>query len=483
MVFIYVLKLKEDKWYIGKTESSKFRIDTHFDNKGSAFTKKYSPEEIYQIIPECDKYDEDKYVKKYMDKYGMDNVRGGSYSRLELTEDEKKLIQKELWGANDLCFLCGEDHFVIDCPKYSVEDTDQIEPEVVVNETDKEVVRAKIIKNYENELFKLMTGYWVLQLDCTEKYKHMHIPRIIFEDYNYDFNNYFSKYNITDLKFKLDGREVGSYPCIYTGMTSTSNIEIYLFIKAREMYKFKYLFIRGKYYLNAHNSCYIYEYEKEKTLLEQKLFMLKNIVLDNKVYISDEYNLKRSSYQKRIESSLEMIFSNIDSKKQLCGTRQTQSNISFNFTGKANHNIDGSYNVNNVLNNYEQLYTLFKHISATIDKNFDKYGCIKKDIIRFGEENTLSGLHSVVCTEMYIYYIFTNLGNESYTIKFEENNIIKDFFKYNLHLIINSIQNYGYQVRYSQYIPRREYTTRGDVYIPVYANYYQTSSFAIILDD
>jgi hypothetical protein len=92
MVFIYILQLKEEKWYIGKTESSKFRIDKLFDCKGSGFTKKYPPEDIYQIIPECDKYDEDKYVKKYMDKYGIDNVRGGSYCRLELTEEEKKSI-------------------------------------------------------------------------------------------------------------------------------------------------------------------------------------------------------------------------------------------------------------------------------------------------------------------------------------------------------------------------------------------------------
>ena len=126
MVFIYVLQLKEDKWYIGKTESSKFRIDTHFDSKGSGFTKKYPPEEIYQIIPECDKYDEDKYVKKYMDKYGIDNVRGGSFSRLELTEEEKKSIQKELWGANDLCFLCGGDHFVKDCPNNIMKDVEKV---------------------------------------------------------------------------------------------------------------------------------------------------------------------------------------------------------------------------------------------------------------------------------------------------------------------------------------------------------------------
>jgi hypothetical protein len=143
MVFIYVLQLKENKWYIGKTETSKFRIDTHFDSAGSEFTKKYPPQEIYQIIPECDKYDEDKYVKKYMDKYGIDNVRGGTYCRLELTSNEKEVIQKELWGANDLCFLCGGDHFVKDCPNNK-----QVE-ELVEEQPDE---RLKWIEYYEDTL-------------------------------------------------------------------------------------------------------------------------------------------------------------------------------------------------------------------------------------------------------------------------------------------------------------------------------------------
>ena len=91
---VYTLQLNTDKYYVGKTDSSKFRIDTHFDSGGSEFTKKYPLQEIYQIIPECDKYDEDKYVKKYMDKYGIENVRGGTYSRLELTNEEKQFIQK-----------------------------------------------------------------------------------------------------------------------------------------------------------------------------------------------------------------------------------------------------------------------------------------------------------------------------------------------------------------------------------------------------
>ena len=157
MVFIYVLQCEEDKYYVGKTDTNKFRIDTHFDSNGSEFTKKYKPIDIYQIIPECDKYDEDKYVKKYMDKYGIDNVRGGSYSRLKLTDDEKKHIQKELWGANDLCFICGGDHFVKDCPNNE-------EPEQAIeekNDSSEKNETARWIEYYETQLFELTEGCWV----------------------------------------------------------------------------------------------------------------------------------------------------------------------------------------------------------------------------------------------------------------------------------------------------------------------------------
>ena len=147
MVFIYVLQLKENKWYIGKTESSKFRIDTHFDSGGSEFTKKYPPQEIYQIIPECDKYDEDKCVKKYMDKYGIENVRGGTYSRLELTNEEKQFIQKELWGANDLCFLCGGEHFVKDCPNNKLVEELEINEEYIIDDKLLKIIKNRITSN------------------------------------------------------------------------------------------------------------------------------------------------------------------------------------------------------------------------------------------------------------------------------------------------------------------------------------------------
>ena len=116
MVYIYILKLENGKYYVGKTTNPSFRIETHFKSNGSAWTSKYNPISIEAIFPDCDDYDEDKYTKKYMAKYGIENVRGGSYVQIELSEFHTEALKMEIWGANDLCTQCGRSgHFVKDC--------------------------------------------------------------------------------------------------------------------------------------------------------------------------------------------------------------------------------------------------------------------------------------------------------------------------------------------------------------------------------
>lgn len=99
-MFIYILKLQQNKYYIGKTNEPNFRIDTHFNANGSAWTKKYKPISVSVIIPNCDNYDEDKYTLLYMSKYGIDNVRGGSFVQLKLSEEMQRILN----GPNDKRF-------------------------------------------------------------------------------------------------------------------------------------------------------------------------------------------------------------------------------------------------------------------------------------------------------------------------------------------------------------------------------------------
>jgi predicted GIY-YIG superfamily endonuclease len=70
MLYIYILELESNKYYIGKTTNPEFRLETHFDGSASAWTNKYKPVKIIEIFGGCDNFDEDKYTLKYMEKYG-----------------------------------------------------------------------------------------------------------------------------------------------------------------------------------------------------------------------------------------------------------------------------------------------------------------------------------------------------------------------------------------------------------------------------
>jgi hypothetical protein len=126
---LYVLSLEEDKIYVGTTDRClRDRICEHFSDNGSEWTKVYKPIKVVEIIENADKFDEDKYTKIYMNKYGIDNVRGGSYCMIELSEEQKKLLKTEFKTANNECFYCGKiGHYANHCPNKSNSHTeDQI---------------------------------------------------------------------------------------------------------------------------------------------------------------------------------------------------------------------------------------------------------------------------------------------------------------------------------------------------------------------
>ena len=116
MVYIYILQLEKGKYYIGKTTNPQFRLEQHFSSSGSQYTKLYKPQKVLQIISNCDNFDEDKYTLKYMEQYGINNVRGGSFCELKLDKDHLSTIKKMINGSSDKCYICGETgHFANDC--------------------------------------------------------------------------------------------------------------------------------------------------------------------------------------------------------------------------------------------------------------------------------------------------------------------------------------------------------------------------------
>lgn len=118
---IYILRLENNKYYIGKTNNLEERLKAHDQRTGCAWTSKYKFVELIETIDTDNIFEEDKCTKEYMNKYGIDNVRGGSYCQISLSPSDKKCLERELFHAKGLCLQCGNSgHFVTDCKNNKV---------------------------------------------------------------------------------------------------------------------------------------------------------------------------------------------------------------------------------------------------------------------------------------------------------------------------------------------------------------------------
>lgn len=117
MFSIYIYKLEEEKYYVGKTTNTLRRFDNHLHDKGSKWTKLYKPIHPLGIMYNCDEFDELKYTIKYMSIYGIQNVRGGPFCQINLDQSDITIINKMILSSKDNCFKCGGDHFIHQCNK------------------------------------------------------------------------------------------------------------------------------------------------------------------------------------------------------------------------------------------------------------------------------------------------------------------------------------------------------------------------------
>lgn len=103
MVVIYVLRLIDNKFYVGMTTRNLTRIWEHIEGEGAKWTKKYPPvkgNEVQYMEDGLFPIDENRITLETMREHGYENVRGGSWCQMILQPQQIRGIIRRI--ENDL---------------------------------------------------------------------------------------------------------------------------------------------------------------------------------------------------------------------------------------------------------------------------------------------------------------------------------------------------------------------------------------------
>jgi hypothetical protein len=92
---IYVLALEDDCYYVGITHNLNLRFAQHLAGDGANWTTVHKPLRIIEVISEdATLQKENQVTRSYINRYGEEKVRGGSYCKVS-RPDPKFLLSDD----------------------------------------------------------------------------------------------------------------------------------------------------------------------------------------------------------------------------------------------------------------------------------------------------------------------------------------------------------------------------------------------------
>jgi hypothetical protein len=115
---VYVIRLDNNKFYVGESINPNKRIKDHFNGRGSAWTKINKPlRSIDPLTPSQGHLWELTETLRQMNIHGMDNVRGSLFTNPNPFTTSERVMAAQLYcELNSYCRRCGEpNHFMSQC--------------------------------------------------------------------------------------------------------------------------------------------------------------------------------------------------------------------------------------------------------------------------------------------------------------------------------------------------------------------------------
>ena len=94
---VYVLKLEDDKYYVGESTNVEKRIWAHKNDNGSAWTKKHNVEAKISGVEVTNNFNELAQTLEMMRVYGIDNVRGSLFTKPFPLDRFEKIMAAQLY--------------------------------------------------------------------------------------------------------------------------------------------------------------------------------------------------------------------------------------------------------------------------------------------------------------------------------------------------------------------------------------------------
>ncbi len=203
-MYVYALKLDNNKYYIGKTTNLIKRYETHSCGLGSSWTKKYKPIRIIEIRTCKQLLDELETTLIYMKKYGIDNVRGACFCGIELSFYDRKMIKKMIADMYDICYKCNKKgHFTSNCPlnKFEEKDESDISDVSDVSDVSDELDELDVLKVFDVSMESDKPDVLVESMESYElnpkkqKTEYMNFEELVYSNLMTNLNTIFNKKN------------------------------------------------------------------------------------------------------------------------------------------------------------------------------------------------------------------------------------------------------------------------------------------------